>query len=220
MSYSRLRPSKPLLDGGDVEILRELFLSSAIAGTGKLSFQDLQRIIRKYEVTEPKGNLKKLFQIVEQDTKGRMSYITVVAVANDLAALVGDFRKIDTNGNGTLSRKEFRDHFSKLGFTHRSAIDAIFRFGDEDESDDVGFHEFVHLSVTLLVLRILFSAADYDKNGKLSKDEVLRILAEAAIPASAIAKFEHYYSVVDQDDSKFLDFNEFVLLVLNMFGDE
>jgi Ca2+-binding EF-hand superfamily protein len=220
ISYTRLRPSKPQLDDDDKSIIRQLFLSNAISGGGKLSFRDLQKIIRKYETTEPQGNLKKLFQIVENDTKGRMSYITVVAVANDLVALVGDFRKIDTNGNGTLSRKEFREHFTKLGFTHRSAIDALFRFGDEDESDDVTFHEFVHLSVTLLVLRILFSAADFDKNGKLSKDEILRILSEAAIPSSAIAKFDHFYTVVDKDDSKFLDFNEFVLLVLNMFADE
>lgn len=47
----------------------------------------------------PEGPLKKLFVMVENDSKGRMSYITLVAVANDLAALVADFRKIDTNNS-------------------------------------------------------------------------------------------------------------------------
>lgn len=43
--------------------------------------------------------MKKLYTMVEEDTKGRLSYITVVGVANDLTALVGDFRNIDTNGS-------------------------------------------------------------------------------------------------------------------------
>jgi len=211
LSYQRFRPSKPVLDKSEIDIIRQMFLSSAVAGSGKLSFQDLKKIITKYEASEPRGNLKKLFQIVENDKKNRISYITVVALANDLAALVGDFRKIDTNGNGTLSRKELRDHLSKLGFSNRSSLDVIFRFGDQDDSEDITFAEFVHLSVILLVLRVLFLFADYDKNGRLSKQEILQILAEAAIPPSALSKFDDYYLVVDRDNSKSLDFNEFVL---------
>ncbi len=51
-----------------------------------------------YSDALPEGPLKKLFILVENDTKSRLSYITLVAVANDLAALVADFRKIDVNG--------------------------------------------------------------------------------------------------------------------------
>jgi len=222
-SYSRLRPSKPILNEDDVAILRALFLSSAGSGDGtnpgKLSFHDLQAIIKKYEIAAPEGNLKKLYQLVENDKQGRMSYITLVAVTNDLVALIADFRTIDKNGNGSLSRKEFRDRFMTLGFKTKNSLDALFRFADEDESDEVTFQEYVHLSVTLLVLRILFSAADYDKSGTLSKQEILKILSEAAVPSSALQKFDHFYSVVDKDDSKSLDFQEFVMLVLNMFVD-
>jgi len=157
---------------------------------------------------------------VEEDTKGRMSYITVVGVANDLTALVGDFRNIDTNGNGVLSRKEFREHFHKLGFVKKNAIDALFRFADEDESDEVQFNEYVYLSISLLVLRILYSFADYDKSGTLSKDEVRKVLDDASIPAKALAKFDHYFSVVDEDSSQTLGYTEFVMLVLTMFTDD
>jgi Ca2+-binding EF-hand superfamily protein len=220
LAYSRLRPSKPVLDQDDVAVIRQLFLSSAVAGTGKLSFSELKQILHKYNLALPEGALKKLFTLVEEDTKGRLSYITVVGVANDLAALVGDFRIIDTNGNGVLSRKEFREHFNKLGFTKKDTIDAIFRFADEDESDEVQFNEYVYLSVSLLVLRILFSFADYDKSGSLSKEEVRKVLEDAKIPAASLKKFDHYFSVVDKDDSKTLGYVEFVMLVLLMFQDE
>jgi len=220
LSYSRLRPSKPVLSEDDVGIIRQLFLSSAVAGTGKLSFSELKTILHKYNLNIPEGSLKKLFTLVEEDTKGRMSYITVVGVANDLTALVGDFRIIDTNGNGVLSRKEFREHFVKLGFSKKDTIDAIFRFADEDESDEVQFNEYVYLSLSLLVLRILYSFADYDKSGYLSKDEVKRVLDDANIPVKSLSKFDHFFSVVDKDDSKTLGYVEFVMLVLTMFGDE
>jgi len=220
LGYSRLRPSKPNLSDDDVSIIRQLFLSSAVAGTGKLSFSELKQILHKYNLTLPEGALKKLYTLVEEDTKGRLSYITVVGVANDLTALVGDFRGIDTNGNGVLSRKEFRDHFQKLGFTKKDTIDAIFRFADEDESDEVAFNEYVYLSVALLVLRILYSFADFDKSGFLSKQEVLKVLEDAKIPVKSLSKFDHFFSVVDKDDSKTLGYVEFVMLVLLMFQDD
>jgi Ca2+-binding EF-hand superfamily protein len=220
LGYSRLRPSKPNLSEDDVAIIRQLFLSSAVAGTGKLSFSELKQILHKYNLGLPEGALKKLYNLVEEDTKGRLSYITVVGVANDLTALVGDFRSIDSNGNGVLSRKEFREHFQKLGFTKKDTIDAIFRFADEDESDEVQFSEYVYLSVALLVLRILYSFADYDKSGFLSKEEVRKVLDDAKIPAKSLTKFDHFFQVVDKDDSKTLGYVEFVMLVLLMFQDD
>ncbi len=78
--------------------------------------------------------------------------------------------------DGSLSRKEFREHFVKLGFEKKSVIDALFRYADEDESDNVGFSEYVHLALCLLVLRILYAFADFDKSGQLSKDEVRTVL--------------------------------------------
>jgi Ca2+-binding EF-hand superfamily protein len=218
--YNRLRPSKPLLSDEDTAILRQLFLSSAVAGSGKFSFADLKQVLTKYASAIPEGPLKKLFVMVENDNRGRMSYITLVAVANDLAALVADFRKIDTNSNGTLSRKEFRDHFVRLGFDKKSVQDALFRYADEDESDDVGFSEYVHLGLCLLVLRILYAFADADKSGQLSRDEVKAVLEDAHIPENARKKFDHQFSVVDVDDSKSLSYQEFVMLVLLMFHDD
>jgi len=220
LGYSRLRPSRPQLSDEDVSVIRQMFLSSAVAGTGKLSFSELKQILHKYNLTIAEGAMKRLYTLVEEDTKGRMSYITVVGVANDLTALISDFRIIDSNGNGVLSRKEFREHFVKLGFTKKNTLDAIFRFADEDESDEVGFNEYVYLSISLLVLRILFSFADYDKSGSLSKEEVKKVLEDAKIPPKAFAKYEHYFSVVDTDGSNTLQYVEFVMLVLTMFTDE
>jgi len=219
-TYNRLRPAKANLAPEDIAIIRQLFLSSAVAGGGKLSFADLKQVITKYSNTLPEGALRKLFELVEKDTKGRMSYVTMVAVANDLAVLVADFRRIDANNSNTLSRKEFRDHFTKLGFEKKSVIDALFRHADEDESDEVAFNEYVHLALCLLVLRILYTFADYDKSGQLSKEEVRKVLSDAAIADYAMKKFDQYFSVVDVDNSGTLNYPEFVMLVLLMFCDD
>lgn len=219
-TYNRLRPAKSNLSAEDVAIIRKLFLSSAVSAGGKLSFADLKQIMVKYSNTLPEGSLRKLFELVENDTKGRMSYVTMVAVANDLAVLVADFRKIDANSSNTLSRKEFRDHFSRLGFEKKSVIDALFRYADEDESDEVAFNEYVHLALCMLVLRILYTFADYDKSGQLSKEEVRRVLAEAAVNESALKKFDQYFTIVDVDNSGTLNYPEFVMLVLYMFCDD
>jgi Ca2+-binding EF-hand superfamily protein len=218
--YNRLRPSKPLLNDEDTAILRQLFLSSAVSGSGKFSFSDLKQILAKYAPAIPEGPLKKLFQLVEEDKRSRLSYITLVAVSNDLAALVNDFRKIDLNGDNTLSRKEFREHFTKLGFNKKAAIDALFRYADQDESDAVSFNEYVTLSLVLLVLRILYAFADSDKSGQLSKEEVSKVLDEAHIPEENRKKFAQQFTVVDVDDSKSLSYQEFVMLVLLMFYDD
>jgi len=218
--YNRLRPSKPLLNDEDTAILRQLFLSSAVSGSGKFSFSDLKQILEKYAPSIPEGPLKKLFQLVEEDKRSRLSYITLVAVSNDLAALVNDFRKIDINGDGSLSRKEFREHFTKLGFNKKAAIDALFRYADQDESDAVSFSEYVTLSLVLLVLRILYAFADSDKSGQLSKEEVSKVLDEAHIPEENRKKFAQQFTVVDVDDSKSLSYQEFVMLVLLMFYDD
>jgi Ca2+-binding EF-hand superfamily protein len=220
LSYSRLRPSKPMLDEDDIKIIRQMFLSSAVKETGKISFSELKQILHKYNASEPEGALKKLLVLVENDTKQRMSYITLVAVSNDLAALVGDFRKIDINKNNTLSRKEFREHYHKLGFEHKNVIDAIFRFADEDESDEVTFSEYVHLSLVLLVLRILYTFADFDKSGSLSKEELKSVLEDAHIPADNLKKFDSFFAVADRDNSKSLGYAEFVQLVMLMFCDD
>jgi len=180
----------------------------------------LHQLLAKSADAIPEGPLKKLFVMVEEDTKSRLSYITLVAVSNDLAALVADFRKIDLNNNNTLSRKEFREHFVKLGFDKKSVIDALFRYADEDESDEVSFHEYVTLGLCLLVLRILYAFADSDKSGQLSKEEIKKVLDEAHIPENARKKFDHQFSVVDADDSKSLSYQEFVMLVLLMFHED
>eukprot|EP01111_Echinosteliopsis_oligospora_P006985 TRINITY_DN214_c0_g1_i1.p1 TRINITY_DN214_c0_g1~~TRINITY_DN214_c0_g1_i1.p1 ORF type:complete len:328 (-),score=101.90 TRINITY_DN214_c0_g1_i1:327-1232(-) len=86
-----------------------------VPGSNDLSFADLKQILAKYSVTPPKGAMGRLFELVEKDTKGRMSQATVASVENDLASLVADFRRIDTNNNNTLSRKELREYYTKLG---------------------------------------------------------------------------------------------------------
>lgn len=68
------------------------------------------------------------------------------------------------------------------------------------------------------MLRILYSFADYDKSGTLSKDEVRKVLEDAKIPAKSLTKFDHFFSVVDKDDSKTLGYVEFVMLGMFWHG--
>jgi len=71
----------------------------------------------------------------------------------------------------------------------------------------------------MLVLRILYTFADDDKSGQLSKEEVRKVLQDAAVNQAALGKFDQFFTIVDVDNSNTLNYPEFVMLVLFMFCD-
>jgi len=200
--------------------------------TKDLSFADLRQIFAKYTTTMPKGALGRLFGLVANDTKGRLSEATFASIDNDLSSLVADFRKIDENNNNTLSRKEFRQYYKAMGFEKKSVIDALYRVADEDGSESVGFNEYVHLALCILVLRLLFNISmnkdninnaeqltNKDNNGQLAKEDVRKILLDTELSEITTKKFDDVFNFVDSDNSGTLNYFEFVRLVLLLVVD-
>eukprot|EP01111_Echinosteliopsis_oligospora_P012162 TRINITY_DN4141_c0_g1_i1.p1 TRINITY_DN4141_c0_g1~~TRINITY_DN4141_c0_g1_i1.p1 ORF type:complete len:335 (+),score=68.54 TRINITY_DN4141_c0_g1_i1:40-1044(+) len=199
----------------------ERFMSSAISGSGSVSFAELKEAIHKYSATLPKdGPLRRLFEFIEHDTKGRVSDLSVAAMVKDLEVLVADFHRLDVQNRNAVSRKDFREHFIKLGFTRKSVLDALFRHADQDENDIVDFDDYVHLVVCVLVLRIMYTLADTDRSGQLSKEEIKVVLVDANIYQYGAPKFDAWYNQVDADGNSVLSYTEFVALVLFLFCDE
>ena len=50
------------------------------------------------------------------------------------------------------------------------------RYADELETDEVCFSDYVYVVLSILALRVLYSMADVNKTGELSKAEIKKIL--------------------------------------------
>jgi Ca2+-binding EF-hand superfamily protein len=90
------------------------------------------------------------------------------------------FRQADRNGNGTLSRKEFRAalHSADLGLK-RTDINLLMSVADEDESGDVSYEEFVPICFGVLLEKLkreILSNSELNRLDELSE----RLLSELA----------------------------------------
>lgn len=169
---------------------------------------------------------------------GRLrSYISDVASEDEDEKLLrkrlrGQFRKMDRNGDGLLTRREFAKTFKSLGWeVSRDLLDKILDHMDADGDGRVSFAEFMeelegkdhHCSVEKLMTRLrdrvlekaqkcslktCFDNIDEDENGKVSEDEFYDGIREFGIHYTGEERAK-LWDNFDISEDGYISFNEF-----------
>jgi Ca2+-binding EF-hand superfamily protein len=135
-------------------------------------------------------------------------------IATDAATI---FRSLDTDGDGSLDRKELLLAFRKLKLPHRdAAADAFLAKADTNNDGKVSLQEFVaFVDAQHQALLQVFTSLDQDNNGLLTLDE-LRQARDRLSMRVTDADLQMLLRRADTDKSGTVSFTEFKELLLFM----
>ena len=146
-------------------------------------------------------------------------------LASSLSGISDLFRSWDEDGNGVVSKEEFRRAINGLGlfaklisFGHSSqaaeaACDAVFDEYDADSSGAIRYEEFVRYSLrdalrqSFTRIIDLFRRWDEDRSGSIDAKEFRRAIAAVGLSAPKEA-IDEIFAQMDVDGSGFVEYRE------------
>ena len=155
------------------------------------------------------------------------TFITTQRVSsNDLKIITEVFKKIDKNGDGKLSREELIDEYtSTLGILQaENEVERIMGEVDSDKSGFIDYAEFLKAAMdtrkvlSIENLRSAFRNFDKDSSGKISLNELKKVLSERHL--SNNGSWNKILEEFDNDGDGEIDLNEFEKIVMNKLEDE
>jgi Ca2+-binding EF-hand superfamily protein len=121
-----------------------------------------------------------------------------------------DFNKYDTDGNGIISREEYKQVARDLEL---SFIDLD--YFDADGNDGIDFWEFldmIHTNLQITHMKHKFMSMDKNGDGNLSKQELKDGLRQMGFQFDA-NELDKMFDEVDLDGNNELDIQEFLIMV-------
>jgi calcium-dependent protein kinase len=149
--------------------------------------------------------------------------LTVVAQNmkdDDIETLQSTFRSLDKNGDGTLSPEEIREGMTKQGLQVPQALEDLLKSVDCNGSGTLEYTEFLAASLDkkLYMQRDVcwnaFRTFDLDGDGKITRDELSKVLNGNSIKTLGKGKIERLIAEVDRDGDGAVDFEEFVDMMM------
>jgi calcium-dependent protein kinase len=149
------------------------------------------------------------------------TYITSQCLTiHDTKELSELFKSIDTNRDGKLSKEEMTQFFiSTMGAEFcEEDVERIMKEIDTDRSGFVDYSEFVKAAVSESVannekyLKMAFNKFDIDQSGKISAEELKRVLGEGKEYDDAI--WREIIRQADLNNDGEIDFNEFAKIII------
>ena len=143
--------------------------------------------------------------------KAVLTYIASRLTQNEIEELNKTFQHIDDNNDGKLTLEEIKIAISKKKKFNIEHIEGIFKSIDTDGSGSIEYTEFISacLDKSLYLkkekLKEAFSLFDVDNNGKISKEEIAKVLGMNKRSKEIASIFEKY----DINKDGEIDFNEF-----------
>lgn len=135
-------------------------------------------------LTEVLGNLGE-FRVSQKLQHAVLTYIVAqTSIHQDTQELIGIFQKIDSNGDGRISKHElYEEYFKLMGAADaEQEVEWIMKQVDVDNSGFIDYSEFVVAAsrketlINKSNLEICFKSFDTDGNGKISSSELKAIL--------------------------------------------
>merc|ERR1719443_1769930 len=123
------------------------------------------------------------FQSLNMFQKAAVTALAWRASDEDTARLRSVFQALDKNGNGSITVDELRRAIQKSGISIPPDLEALANHGDTDGSSTIEYTEFLaatldkRTAIREEVVWDAFRVFDLDGNGRITKDELLKVLA-------------------------------------------
>merc|ERR1712123_274711 len=139
------------------------------------------------------------------------------------------FNKFDSDGTGAVSISELGNIMRSIGmFPTDDEVDDLLEYMDYDGSGVLELDELEkHMAQPIHLRRKIdhehdfkeaFLVFDKDGNGKISKEELTRVLTECGRMQLTLEEAEEFITMVDTDGDGMLDYQEFVNLFTQKLG--
>ncbi len=137
------------------------------------------------------------------------------------------FKKLDINGDGRLTYKELKDGFGKLAPGNRISgvseadLNRIIEDVDQDMNGYIEYEEFLRVTVNKRNiisennLRLAFDKFDENKDGKLSMDEIKKVLG-----ATDNQYIQQIIEKIDENNDGEISFEEFSIMMKGILDSE
>mmetsp|Transcript_41528 Transcript_41528/g.72971 ORF Transcript_41528/g.72971 Transcript_41528/m.72971 type:complete len:185 (-) Transcript_41528:130-684(-) len=123
--------------------------------------------------------------------------------------LMSEFRKVDRDKNGIISREELASHLNQdISDVNWQELLMVF---DTDHDGKICYTEFVKMEAMIRCFR----QADNDGNGKISRPELMLVL-RTLDPGFPTRDLEELMASIDFDSSGCLSYVEFVMYVCDV----
>ena len=187
-----------------------LFDEIDIDRTGELEYEELNKALRGLK--ESKKRMPTHNEMVEALLKTQ---------ANFLSELRDCFQTWDKDGDGIVDKKEFQKAMRALKLPghdddekYNPVCDEVFRMHDTDGSGRIVYREYIRHTLRKAFEQSttkaidLFREWDFDKSGKISKDEWRRAMAAIGFGNAPQAEVDGLFDEIDSDCSGELEYEE------------
>lgn len=196
--------------------------------SGSLSFDEVNEVLRKSGFEGSASQAKAIFNHMDQDRSQSISKDEFNMAIKRLPRLTYKeailrkwFKAMDKDGSGTLSKKEIEDAADKdkVGFNLSDmTIKKLLDFLAKDNDGQVDYEEFLRvfgLENASTVMHQIFAKLDNDKNGYLTKAEIIGAMqAEPELQLSLDKVYAILRNLKNVDDDQKLSYKEFITLWL------
>jgi calcium-dependent protein kinase len=199
---------------------KDLIKKMLTDSTDRISAEEVLKdpwLARRAPNSNMRGSLKlnelqlKNYAASSKMRKAVLTYIASRLTQNEIEELNKTFQQIDDNNDGKLTLEEIKIALSKKKNINIEHIEEIFKSIDTDGSGSIEYTEFISacLDKSLYLkkekLKDAFSLFDIDNNGKISKEEIAKVLGMNKRSKEIASIFEKY----DINKDGEIDFEEF-----------
>ncbi|KAA0172960.1 hypothetical protein FNF27_05597 [Cafeteria roenbergensis] len=145
--------------------------------------------------------------------RAALEVIAFSMTADSIAALRGEFAKLDTGDSGTVTHAEFTEALKRQGVSAEEA-DHIFSGMDQDQTAEVSYTEYLAAALSSKVyrdearLREAFRRLDVDGSGTITAENLASIMGESY----SNERIKAMIAEVDWKGEGSIDFEEFMAL--------
>ena len=170
--------------------------------------------IKSPELIESLKNIKQFQGGIKLKQASMMYIISQLINQEDKKELTLAFNKLDTNGDGKLSKEELYSGYQNVMGQKISEeeINKIFDSLDADKSGSIDYSEFLLAAInqkkilTQQNLKEAFNLFDKDKNGSINASEIKAILGSSHISNST---YKNLIKEIDENGDEQISFEEF-----------